>query len=87
VNDVPKIEFPCDYPLKVIGFAGQNFKEDIVKILKKHCPEFDDAGVEVIPSRNQKYASLRFSILATGEDQINNLFLEIKAHKLVQMVL
>ncbi|WP_020409356.1 HP0495 family protein [Hahella ganghwensis] len=87
MSETPKIEFPCDYPLKVIGHAEPDFKEVVVEIVKEHYPAFTESSVEVIDSRNGRFASLRFSIVAESEDHVKTLFVALKAHKYVQMVL
>ena len=35
----PKIEFPCEYPIKVLGHAVPDFDELVFKAVKKHAPE------------------------------------------------
>jgi len=87
LNDRPKIDFPCDYPLKVIGLSKPTFEASVIHIVQHHCPEFDADSITPVPSRNGKYASLRFNINAQSEDHIRQLFTELKAHELVQMVL
>ncbi len=83
----PKIIFPCEYPLKVIGHAESDFKEVVIEIVKQHYPALEASSVEVIDSRNGRFASLRFTIVADSEDHIKALFIALKAHKYVQMVL
>ncbi len=87
MSETPKIEFPCDYPLKVIGHAESDFKEVVAGIVKEHYPAFIESSIEIIDSRNGRFASLRFTIVAESEDHVKNLFMALKAHKYVQMVL
>ena len=83
----PKITFPCDYPLKVIGHAESDFKDVVIEIVKQHYPALETSAVEIIDSRNGRFVSLRLSIVAESEDHIKALFVALKAHKYVQMVL
>lgn len=85
--DRPEIVFPCEYPIKVIGIAGKDFQASIAEIVVRHCPEFDASRIEVVDSRNGNYASLRFSIHAKGKTHIQQLFMDLKTNKNVQMVL
>jgi len=87
VVEPPKIIFPCDYPLKVIGHAEADFKNVVVEIVKQHYPALEASTVEIIDSRNGRFTSLRFSIVAESEEHIKTLFVALKAHKYVQMVL
>jgi putative lipoic acid-binding regulatory protein len=82
----PKITFPCDYPLKVVGDAAEDFSATVCQIVRRHDPTFEATGIKVVPSRNGRFQSVRLSIRATGESQIQALFLELKATGRVHMV-
>lgn len=84
----PQILFPCDdYPMKVIGEAHPEFQVRVVTILKRHLREVDEEGMELNPSRNGRFVSLRFQIRAESEDHIKRLFLDLKTLPGIQMVL
>ncbi len=87
MTDAPKIEFPCDYPIKVIGYASEDFVRNVAAIVAEQQPDFDPASIEIVDSRNGKFVSLRFQILARSASQIEALFLKFKELKNVQMVL
>ncbi len=74
----PKIEFPCDYPIKVIGKVTPGFKEFVIKTISVHAPDLDYEEVELNFSRNGKFVSVRLSIMATGKEQLDNLFKDLK---------
>ncbi|MFG6667435.1 YbeD family protein [Halomonas sp. HNIBRBA4712] len=82
----PKITFPCDYPLKVVGDAAEDFAASVCQILVKYDPDFDASAMQVVDSRNGRFQSVRVSIKATGEPQLAALFEELKATGRVHMV-
>ncbi|MEM8497310.1 MAG: DUF493 domain-containing protein [Pseudomonadota bacterium] len=86
-EDAPRIEFPCAYPIKVIGASVEGFTELVVSIVRRHDPDFDASSVEHNDSRNGAYRSVRLIITATGETQLLELFTELKASGQVKMVL
>lgn len=86
-NEAPRIEFPCRYPIKVIGNAGEGFVALVVGIVQRHAPELDPDAVDVKESKNGRFLSLRMDIVATGPDQLQALNTELKATGRVQMVL
>lgn len=86
VGERPKITFPCDYPLKVVGDAAEDFAATVCQIVSCHDSTFDAVDIEVVPSRNGRFQSVRLCIQATGESQIQALFLELKATGRVHMV-
>ncbi|MBU2875971.1 HP0495 family protein [Marinobacter salexigens] len=85
--EAPKIEFPCDYGIKVIGDAAPDFKEFVVTVVERHAPGIKDEDVSVKDSREGRFCSVRLNIMATGEPQLKALFEELKASGRVHMVL
>ncbi|MDV6319903.1 DUF493 domain-containing protein [Chromohalobacter sp. HP20-39] len=83
----PKIEFPCQYPIKIVGDAAPDFKASVVDIVEQHSPGFDRRSVRMVDSRNGRFQSVRVVIHATGQDQLNALFHSLKATGRVHMVL
>ena len=84
----PKIEFPCpDYPIKIVGMAGSEFREWALQIVENYAPGFDASLLQVRDSKNGKYQSLTLKITATGEEQLSQLNTELRKSPLVKMVL
>ncbi|WP_457808177.1 HP0495 family protein [Kushneria sp. EE4] len=86
-QEAPKIEFPCDYGIKIVGNNDVEFDRDMLDIVERFSPELDRSRVTHRDSRNGKYRSLHVTIYATGEEQLNELFVALKATGRVQMVL
>ncbi|SDL75993.1 hypothetical protein SAMN05661010_02461 [Modicisalibacter muralis] len=84
--EAPKIEFPCDYPIKIVGDAAPDFKAAVLDVVEGHAPGFDRDAVGLVDSRNGKFQSVRVTITATGEDQLRALFTALKATGRVHMV-
>ena len=88
MEEKPVIEFPVDdYPIKVIGAAGDEFLAHIAAIVSKHDEAFAADRVVTQPSSKGTYVSLRLSIRATSEAQLKSLHAELMAHPLVRLVL
>lgn len=86
-EQAPKIEFPCQYPIKVIGNAAIDFPDMVSAIMLKHDASFDSKTLQVMDSNKGNYMSVRVTITATGEPQLKDLFEELKATGRVKMVL
>ncbi|HEB28899.1 MAG TPA: DUF493 domain-containing protein [Porticoccus sp.] len=85
--EAPKIEFPCDYPIKVLGKAGAELHALVIEVMECHAPGFDQARITVRDSRNGTFQAITVTITATGESQLQALFDDLKVSPLVQMVL
>ncbi|NJN51252.1 MAG: DUF493 domain-containing protein [Gammaproteobacteria bacterium] len=83
----PKIEFPCDYPVKIIGENHERFKETVVALTRQHAPEITEAHVRVRESRDGNYCAVNITIRATGEAQLLALHAALKTYPLVRLVL
>ncbi len=81
------LEFPCDFPLKIMGATRDDFAQAIVAVVLKHAPDFDPASVTMRPSKAGNYLSLTCTIRATSKAQLDALYRELTAHPWVKIVL
>ena len=86
-TQAPKIEFPCDYGIKVVANSVEGFEKVVLDIASEHDPQFDPATLVVNPSKTGKYNAYNFRIWATGEPQLKALFEAYKATGEVHFVL
>ena len=84
---MPKIEFPCAYPIKVMGLAAEDFEREVLAVITRHAPGFGAGDVSSRPSSNGTYLSLTVVIEATGLEQLSAMFEDLKATPNVKMVL
>jgi putative lipoic acid-binding regulatory protein len=85
--EAPKIEFPCEYPIKVLGVSSDAFETIILEVFQRHAPGFDQRTVAAKASRNGTYTSLAITIIATGPDQLHALHQDLMATGHVKMVI
>ena len=86
-SDVPRIEFPCQYPIKIVGEFAADFRQMALEVMEHHAPELDQELVTERLSRNGRFISLTVTIVATGEPQLKALFEALKNTGRVQIVL
>lgn len=87
MTDSTHIEFPCDYPIHVIGEQHPEFREVVLAIVREHAEGAEDLAVSVRESRRGNYCSVRVTIVATGEPQLKALHAALLAEPSVRMVL
>lgn len=87
MNEESLIEYPCDFPIKIMGKAQQNFTRTAVSIVKHHAPDFDEATVELRESKGGNYLSITCTIRATSRDQLDALYLALTSNSMVSVVL
>lgn len=84
---MPKIDFPCQYPVKVMGIANDEFRAHVRAVFDEHAAGFTEADITVRPSAGNKYEAHTYMITATGEPQLVAIFEALKANANVRMVL
>lgn len=81
------IEYPCDFPLKIMGKAQDGFAQAVLGVVRTHAPDFDGATMDMKASSGGKYVSLTCTIRATSRAQLDALYKALCDHPLVVMVL
>lgn len=80
-------QFPCDFPLKIMGLKQDNFAQDIAAVVLRHAPDFDPATLQMRPSSKGSYLSLTCTFRAQSRAQLDALYMELTAHPAVKVVL
>jgi len=81
------IEYPSDFPLKILGHTRPGFAQTVLEVVKRHAPDFDDTTLEMKTSKKGKYLSVTCVIRATSREQLDALYQELCDLPMVVMVL
>lgn len=81
------IEYPSDFPIKVVGIMHDEFTNTIVDMITEYDPTFHAGKVEMRPSSQGKYLSLTVTVRATSREQLDNLYRALSGHEMVKFVL
>ena len=84
---VSPIEYPVDFPIKVMGKNTAGFAQIVTAIVVRHAPDFDPDSVEMRPSRKNTYLSVTCVVRARSREQLDALYTELSGHPAVVMVL
>ncbi len=81
------IEYPSEFPIKIMGHTKAGFAQNVLEIVKRHAPDFDGATMEMKASKQGKYLSITCTINASSREQLDALYRELCDHPMVVMVL
>jgi putative lipoic acid-binding regulatory protein len=81
------LEFPCEFPLKIMGRAGADFVTLILAIVVRHAGEVAPDALSVRASSGGNYVSVTVTVLAQSQVQLDDLYRELSRHERVVMVL
>lgn len=86
-HDQSLIEYPSEFPIKIMGLMQESFAQTIVDVVILHDPTFHAGKMEMRPSTKGTYLSLTVTILAVNREQLDNLYRALSSHPMVKMVL
>ena len=81
------IEYPCDFPIKIMGAMQDAFAQTMVDVVSTYDAEFHAGKLEMRPSTKGNYLSLTVTVRATSREQLDNLYRALSSHPMVKMVL
>ena len=81
------MNFPCIFPVKVMGANQDDFESLVVSIIKKHASLATGEVVTARLSRGGRFLSLTVRIHAESQDQLDAIYRELSAHERVRMML
>lgn len=81
------IEFPCDFPIKVMGETQDGFANTMVEVITQHVPTFNAEQVQMRASSGGRYISLTCTVYVVSKQQLDDIYRALSSHPLVKFVL
>lgn len=85
--DESAIQFPCSFPIKMMGRDNEAFRTTARAIVEKHAGALADDAIRTALSRNGNFVSVTVTIIATSQEQLDNIYRDATAHDDVLMAL
>jgi hypothetical protein len=81
------LEFPCDFPVKIMGHATDEFRSLALGIVTRHFGELAADRIQERPSNNGRYLSITCTVVATGKAELDALYRELTSCRHVLVAL
>ncbi|MFQ5486813.1 MAG: YbeD family protein [Gammaproteobacteria bacterium] len=81
------LEFPCDFPIKVIGRAAPDFDTVVFALVRSHAPELGEGAVKSRASGRGNYQAATVTVRASSKAQLDAIYRELTACERILMVL
>jgi len=81
------IEYPCRFPIKVMGAKADGFVHAVTQVAHAFDPSFDASTIELRESRGGNYLGVTITITATSREQLDELYRTLSTHPMVKVVL
>ena len=81
------LQFPCDFPIKVIGHYHAEFEAQVVARIRVYVPDLGEGTVRSRHSQGDKYLAVTVTVRATSQEQLDAIYRELSAWDRALMVL
>jgi uncharacterized protein len=79
--------YPCPFKIKVIGEHPEELTNVIVKVMSSFDEAIDPDAMSPRYSKNKKYVSITFEIVAQSREYIEKIYSTLNAQDEVKMVM
>ncbi|MEN9527323.1 MAG: hypothetical protein RLY56_1274 [Pseudomonadota bacterium] len=81
------LQFPTDYPIKVVGRTERSFRARVDAVVFSHTPDLTDDRVSERASGAGNFTSITYTIVARDRDHVTTLVTALVATEGVLMVI
>lgn len=81
------LEFPAEFPLKIMGRSDPGFRELVVAAVEAHTGPLDAARVRWRHSRDGNFIAVTLELRVTSQQQLDAIYAALSGHERVLMVL
>ncbi|QRN03753.1 DUF493 family protein [Legionella sp. MW5194] len=81
------MQFPCQFPIKIIGLNSLNFSEEITTIVTRHFPDTQEQAIVCKDSKEGNYLSITATVYVLDQASLDALYQELSSHPSIKMVL
>ncbi len=87
MSDETLLEFPCEFPIKIMGKETPEFHTLARALVEKHAGLLADSAIQSSLSRNGRFVSITATINAQSQQQLDEIYHALTAHDDVLMAL
>ena len=81
------IDFPCEFPIKILGKDSDVFENTVSQIMSKHDQEYSELSVKKNNSKNKNYIALTWVVNVNNQDELDNIYKDLSKDKNILFVL
>ncbi len=74
------LEFPCKFPIKMMGRDAEHFRETAVSLVEKYAGKISDEAISTSVSRKGNFLSVTVTIDAESQQQLDDIYRALSAH-------
>jgi len=71
------LEFPCEFPVKAMGLACDEFEIAVIEIINRHVENLAEDALKVKSSKTGKYTAITITITAHSKAQLDAIYIDL----------
>lgn len=87
MSDESAIEFPCAFPIKMMGRDTPEFRTIAVQLVENHAGPIAEEHVQINLSGKGNFVSVTVTVTATSQQQLDDIYRDVSGHDDVLMAL
>ena len=87
MSDETLLEFPCDFPIKMMGRDTPEFHVTARELVEKHTGPLDDNAIQSAVSRKGRFVSITVTVIAQSQQQLDDIYRDVTDNDDVLMAL
>ena len=81
------LEFPCDFPIKVMGKDSPEFRAMALALIESHTGPLESERIKTALSRNGRFVSITVTVNAQSQEQLDDIYRDVSGHPAILMAL
>jgi putative lipoic acid-binding regulatory protein len=81
------LEFPCEFPVKVMGRDDEGFRRTALEVIERHAGPIEPRAIRESSSSQGNFLSITITIMATSQEQLDDIYRDLSNHELILVAL
>jgi len=86
-QDDKLLEFPCDFPIKMMGREQPEFRDAAVALIERHAGKIRSDAIRTALSHNGNFLSITVTIKAQNQQQLDDIYSDLSEHEEILVAL
>jgi putative lipoic acid-binding regulatory protein len=86
-GDEGLLQFPCEFPIKVMGRDDESFRSLTLAIVERHAGPLEPGRISERPSSRGRFVALTYTIEAQSRRQLDTIYEELTGSGVVLVAL
>ena len=75
------LEFPCSFPIKMMGRADAGFVDNAIRLIEQHAGSISQDRIQTTSSKKGNFLSVTITIEAQSQQQLDSIYNDLSGHE------